>query len=363
MGVLHFVFYTFGVWSILFGIYYIFSRAESAFRLLVKIAASAFLIWVGIDLGSGGGIGALIAVLPLSLLAPLWARPIGEFFGRLVGKGFDGGNREVEKKALLSAVEGYRAAGDPQNALISAEQQIEQFPEDFDCHLLVARIQAEDLRDVGLATRMVKSILRRPKTDGKQIAHALTTLAEWQLNISRNPDLAAITLRQIIRKFPDSRAAHSADQRIANMPTRSKLEEQDRPKESKVMPEFERDLGLKGKTGPVVREVDFDTITEQYLVQLKQYPNDWDTREKLAHHYIEHYEGTEHAIQQMEKLIASKFSKKAEKCRWLHQIANWQYKVDVDPAAARETLDRVSEMYPGTSYADQADRAKQYLRG
>ena len=362
MIVFTFLLSAFGVWAAMFWVYGVFARSENALGLGMRVLISFVLISAGWELNDEGGLGSLFAIFALMPLGPIWAGPISGYFGGQVGKHFDGGDQEVEKQALLASVEGFRTSGQHQPALAKAQEELDRYPDDFDGNLLVATIHAEDLRDVMIATRVLKWIMVQPETTSKQIAHALSTLADWQLNVTRDPDAAATTLRQIIAKFPDSRAAHSAEQRVANMPTRRDLEERDKPREPKPMPKFERDLGLKGKLRQPAKKIDPDVVTQELVTRLEQHPNDWDTREKLAHHYIEHYRATEYAIEQLEILIASKFSNKADKCRWLHLVANWQCKIDGDITAAKKTLDRVSEMFPGTGYAEQAERAKQFLR-
>jgi len=363
MIVINYLLSTFGVWAIMFWVYQVFDRSENAVGLGLRVMISIVLISAGWELNAEGGLGKLFAIFVLMPLGPMWAGPISGYFGQQVGKHFDGGDLEVEKQALLASVEGYRTSGQYREALARAQEELALYPDDFDCYLLVATIHAEDLRDVLLANRLLESIMERPSTAAKQTAHALSTLADWQLNISRNPEAATTRLLQIIKKFPDSRAAHSAEQRIANMPSRKALEERDKPREPKAMPKFERDLGLKGKLAKRSKKVDPDVMTQEYVNRLELHPNDWDTREKLAHHYVEHYEATAHAVEQLEILIASKFSNKADKCRWLHQIADWYCKVEHDLETAKRTLERISEMFPGTGYAEQAERAKNFLRG
>lgn len=362
MIVFTFLLSVFGVWAVMFWVYGVFARSENALGLGMRVLISFMLISAGMELNDGG-LGSLFAILALAPLGPIWAGVISGVLGGQVAKHFDGGDQEVEKQALLASVEGFRTSGQFDRALVKAQEELDRYPDDFDGNLLVATIHAQDLRDVKLANRILKWIMKQPETTAKQVAHALSTLADWQLNIARDPDLANENLRQIMTKFPNSRAAHSAEQRMANMPSRLDLEMRDRPSEPKPMPKFERDLGLKGKLAKVEKKVDPDAITKELVTHLDLHPNDWDTREKLAHHYIEHYQATEYAIEQLNVLIASKFSNKAEKCRWLHQIADWQCKIGGDITAARKTLDRVSEMFPGSGYAEQADRAKQYLRG
>ena len=127
-------------------------------------------------------------------------------------------------------------------------------------------------------------------------------------------------------------------------------------------------IDMKGKTFKLPEKEEISPLvqTDRYLAHLKAYPKDWDTREKLATHYVENYDfpqGFQEGANQLEILIASKLSDKEEKCRWIHLLADWQAKIGRDPEGARETLGRIIEMYPGSAQASQAERAIQYVRG
>lgn len=194
------------------------------------------------------------------------------------------------------------------------------------------------------------------------MVYALNTLADWHLKFAHDPDAARACLEQIVECFPDSRAAQSARSRMAHLSDRETLEASARPKEGKVMPKFERDLGLKGRKPQLVKEVDPNEITDQYLAQLEAHPDDWDTREKLAVHYVEHYQNVPCAIDELETLMKSRLATKDDRCRWLHMIADWQVRVGRDAEAARATLKRIIEKYPGTAHASRAEQAMHYLQ-
>lgn len=343
-------------------------RSEHPRWLAVKYGLTPFIVWGCLEIRAEGGVVQL-AIIPFALiLALMWAGEIGGWVGRKAGAMYDGGDLEVEKQAFLSRVDGHRTAGEYQEALALAQKESEENPNDYDCRMLIATIHAEDLKDLRSAAAVVRTLVDREGLKRKQVTYALNSLADWQLQVDRDPDAARMTLHKIIQRFPETRAAQSAESRMAHLPTREDLAAADRPSEGIVMPEFERDLGLKGKklTLPVKEEIDPAILTEQYLTHLKTYPNDWDTREKLATHYVEKYEllqGLQEAANQMEILISSKLANKAEKCRWIHQLADWQAKIGRDPDGARETLSRIIEMYPGSAQASEAERAIQYIRG
>lgn len=336
--------------------------SESPVKLIFKAAATAAVIWFYFDLKKGGPFGMLLSIAVLSALAFLWWADVGEMLGGLITGGMMGGGK-VDKTALLSRVESLRKTGRYEEALEEAQEQLAKFKNDFDCYMMIASIQAENMDNLPIAQSLLESLIENnKKLERKQVTYAMNTLADWQLKFGKDPDAAKSTLERIIAKYPDTRASQGAESRIAHMASKESLEAADKPKEGKVMPKFERDLGLKGLKPDLVKKVDPNELTDRYIAQLEAHPNDWDTREKLAVHYIEHYQNLACALEEMELLIKSKLASKEDRCRWLHQMADWQTKVGNDQEAAKATLQRIVDKYPDTAHAERASQAILYLR-
>ena len=112
--------------------------------------------------------------------------------------------------------------------------------------MMIASIQAEDMGNLPIAQSLLESLIENnKKLERKQVSYALNSLADWQLKYGKDPEAAKVTLQQIIEKYPDTRASQSAESRIAHMASKESLEASDKPKEGKVMPQFERDLDRK----------------------------------------------------------------------------------------------------------------------
>ena len=365
MKSLNTVFTVFGIVAGIVFVLKLIQGSESPVKLLFKAALSALVIWVYFDLKKSGPFGMLFSIAALSGLAVIWWADVGEMLGGAIAGGFTGGGK-VDKTALLSRVESLRKTGRYEEALEEAQVQLAKFKNDFDCYMMIASIQAEDMGNLPIAQSLLESLIENnKKLERKQVSYALNSLADWQLKYGKDPEAAKVTLQKIIEKYPDTRASQSAESRIAHMASKESLEASDKPKEGKVMPKFERDLGLKGKKlqmEDLVQKVDPNEQTDQYLAHLEAHPNDWDTREKLAAHYIEHYQNVPCAVEELEILIKSKLAGKEDKCRWLHQIADWHTKIANDQESAKAALQRIVDKYPGSAHATRAEQAIQYLR-
>ena len=129
------------------------------------------------------------------------------------------------------------------------------------------------------------------------------------------------------------------------------------------MPEFERELGLKGKKSNVKRKgSDPAEIIAELESQLEKHPNDWTAREELAGFYANEKQDARRAIAELEVLVTGAKAPRQDIVRWLHLIADWHSRLLKDTDSARAALDRIIERYPDTVLAERAEQAKAYLR-
>jgi hypothetical protein len=340
----------------------LFLNADNKIYFLIKVGLTVFVTMWFIKARKKPPYGLLYSLGIAMFYVILWGGEVAEMLSNMFTSGMESGGK-IDKKARLSKVEGLRKQGRYEEALDEAHAQLKKFKHDFDCYMLIASIQAEDMDQLPVAASLLEGVVaRKRKVSKQQMIYALNTLADWHLKYGKDPDAAVECLEQVVEKAYGSKAAISAEQRIAKMVDRETLEASDQPK-GKVLPEYERDIGLKGGTVQIKRaQLDPEEQAEQFIAQLNEHPNDWDTREQLALIYLEHYQNLACAIDELEKLIGARGATKDDCCRWLHMMADWQSRVARDPDAARLTLDRIIRRYPGTSHAQQADNAQQYLR-
>jgi hypothetical protein len=102
-------------------------------------------------------------------------------------------------------------------AAAEVRNQLRRFPGDFQGTLLLAEIEAEDLKNLAAAETILTQWLSNHARDSGQEAIGLTRLADWHLHLAHDVQGARGFLEQIVSRFPDSRAALLAEQRLAHL--------------------------------------------------------------------------------------------------------------------------------------------------
>ena len=132
----------------------------------------------------------------------------------------------------------------PLEAIVEIRKQLAKFPNDYEGVTLLANIQAEDMKDLPSAEITFNHFCDLPDAPPKQVAAALTQLADWHLKLSQDADSARAALEKIIAKFPDTELSLAAAQRIAHLGGTEKqlLAAQDR--QPVFVPEGVKNVGL-----------------------------------------------------------------------------------------------------------------------
>ena len=115
-----------------------------------------------------------------------------------------------------------RKRNDPREAIIAIRKQLEKSPNDFEGVMLLASVQAEDLKDLRSAEITLNHFCEWEEAPPKQVAAALTQLADWHLKLYHDRASAKATLQRIVAKFPDTELAQAARERFADLESASK---------------------------------------------------------------------------------------------------------------------------------------------
>ena len=115
-----------------------------------------------------------------------------------------------------------RKRNNPREAVVAIRNQLEKFPNDFEGVMLLASVQAEDLKDLRSADTTLNHFCEWEEAPPKQVAAALTQLADWHLKFYRDVSSAKATLQRIIAKFPDTELAQAARERFAHLESAGK---------------------------------------------------------------------------------------------------------------------------------------------
>ncbi|MBU6401658.1 MAG: tetratricopeptide repeat protein [Verrucomicrobia bacterium] len=327
-------------------------------RLIGIWLLSIVLLLVG--LAAGIYFNPLWTVLFCVIVAFLWIPSLGDLLISPLTDAFDGGSEEVLPQPFYAVAQARRKRGEYREAIAAIQEQLEKFPADFTGWLLLAEVQADDLKDLAAARATLEQLLSQPGHAPKNLAHALNRLADWQLKLGRDPEAARESLERIGRLFPGTPEAQMAAQRLAHLASSEFLaQQQERPRI--VLPRFEDNLGLKapgaGAQPPTENPA---ALAEEYVRHLDAFPLDHEIREKLAQLYADHFRRPDLAADQLEQLIAQPSAAPAQVAHWLNRLADVRISGG-DEAAARGTLHRIIEQFPQTALAETARRRIAHL--
>ena len=345
-------------------------NAEAPWRVLFRCAVTVFIIYFefkvampAFALGGGHAMFGLATTMILGLvLSILWRNAIIDFICSPLTNLFTGGSEVAEKKPLYSAALARRNRGQYDEAMAEVRQQLNQFPQDFDGVMLLAGIQAENLKDMPAAQHTLTQFSDRPETPQEMAAVALTQLADWHLRLAADEEMARAVWQKIIARFPGTGTALLAEQRLTHLGERMKMirAQQDRP--TVIVPPGVRHLGLLDAT-EFLKPLDRGSIclASEYVRHLEAHPHDSELREKLATVYARDLKRLDLAALELEQLINEPNHKPKQVAHWLNLLANFQVELGADPAAVRATLENIVERFPDLPVAEMAQRRQALL--
>ena len=344
-----------------------FDPAALIFRWVFTIVmiggGYAFLNWlVGADASAGEQIAGLLAGAVFGLMfAVLWVPALMEKVSEIIGSLFTGGSEPPAPEPFYSVAIGRRKQGKFKEAIYEIQQQLERFPTDVTGQMMLADIQADDLKDIPAAQLIIDRLCAQPGHSAPQIANAFNALADWHLKV-QDVDAARAALEQIPVRLPDTDQARSAAQRIAHLASKETLlaAHEHRPI---AMRAGIKDIGLLKDPMAVLRpEANPAEVAGQLVKHLEQHPADNEAREKLAVIYAEHYQRPDMAIEQLEQLVAAPNQPGKEVARWLNVMADIQLRNGADYDTIHATLQRVIDRFPELAAAQMAQQRIDLLR-
>ena len=341
---------------VLWLLFYSLKKSDDPARLIVKWVVT--LIVVGLLIATvTPGVGGLIFVVVGSLcLSIVWGSSIGEMIAKPFSDLFDGGSVPMEPQPFYSIAQAKRKQGKYLEALAELHKQLEKFPQDFIGQWMVAEIQAVDLHDLAGAEVTLDRLCGQPGHAPKNVADALNQLADWHLKYSQDVAAARGALERIIQLLPESGPSQLAAQRLAHLATPDSLAASYDRSPIQLRPGVQN-LGLVKEPAPARnQEEDPAKKAGEYVSHLEQHPLDFQTREKLALIYAEHYGRLDFALDQLEQVIQQANQPAKEVVRCLNLGAELQIKYGQDYDGARLTLQRVVDLYPESAPAHLAQR-------
>ena len=291
------------------------------------------------------------------LLSIIWTEQVSGMLLSPLTDLLDGGNVPPEKKPLYSIAISKRKSGKPLEAVMELRKQLAKFPKDFEGIMLLAAVQAEDLADLPGAEITLNNFCSLPDAPPKQVAAALTQIADWQLKLAQDADSARAALQQIIERYPESELSLHAEQRIAHLGGAEKLLLASHDRQAIAVPEGIHNLGLVNSAAFIVPdEIEPGKLAAAYVKHLEQHPQDTEEREKLALIYANDFKRLDLATLELAQLINEHRHPPKEVARWLNLLAKLQIDLGADYATVRETLEKIVESFPTLPVADVARR-------
>jgi tetratricopeptide (TPR) repeat protein len=338
-------------------------KAEDPARMVFKWVLTAIIVaymvfGVAPTVGQGGYAAAfsgipLTAVCGLAL-AIVWRHNLAGLIAKPFGSMYDGGDVPPEHRPAYSVALARQKRGAYLEAIMEIRKQLEMFPTDFEGHILLAQIQAEDLKDLAGAEVTIQRLCAQPGHAQKNIAFALYSMADWHLKLGRDREGARRNLERIVQLLPDTEFSLAAAQRIAHLGGPEMLID---PLERKkfIVSEGDQRLGLRQGPSPVKSPTsDPNELAAEYAKHLELHPLDMDAREELAKVYAEHYGRLDLATDQLEQMIEQPNQPGRLVVRWLNLLADLQIRGGAGYETVSKTLQRIIDRAPNLAAADLA---------
>jgi tetratricopeptide (TPR) repeat protein len=296
------------------------------------------------------------------ILAVVWGPKMCEFVADALGSLYTGGNQQADPTPFYSIAEAKRKRGQYAEAIEEIQKQLDSFSNDFTGWMMIAEIQADNLQDLASARQTVDLILAQEGHAPKNIAYILNRRADWELKFAQDREAARLALERILELLPDTEQAQLALQRIAHLTPPEMLADKQEPRRMALL-EGVANLGLQQKSTQILpAEKDPGLTAAEYVRHLEQFPHDADTREKLALIYARHYQRLDLATDQLEQLITFPNQPPKQVVRWLNLLADLQIELTGDINLARQSLQRIIDLYPKSAAAESAANRLAYLK-
>lgn len=346
-------------------------RAPSPPFLIFKWVLTAGLFWFMfhtiVPMFRHGGETAIIGLLVAGLwgitMTILWRHAIIDIIANPISSLYDGGSQEIEPKPFYSAAIGKRKANRPLDAIIAIREQLDKFPNDYEGILLLASIQAEDTKDLVSAEITLNRFCDWEKAPPKQVAAALTQLADWHLKLAQDTDAAQVALERIIAKYPGSELAAAAAQRIAHLGGTKINLSAAHERQPFIVREGVKNAGLRETLQDIVpAEANPAQVAEELVKHLEQHPLDTEARERLAIIYARHFQRLDLAAIELEQLINQPDQPPKHVAHWLNLFADLQVQAGADYDTVRPTLEKIIERFPDLPAGERARWRLTYLK-
>ena len=344
------------------GIWHSLKRSDDPARLLFKwILTVPIVLFIIFKLGpfaTSSQAGAFIGVPAVAacgiLLAAIWRHNLANLVAKPFASLYDGGSEEPIPRPAYSIAQSKQKKGLYLEAIAEIRKQLDRFPTDVEGQLLLAQIQAEDLKDLPAAELTIERLCAQPGHAAQNIVFALYSLADWHLSVTQDREAAQGHLQKVIELFPESEFALGAAHRIAHLGNADMLLASHEEKKY-VVPEGVKNLGLlRDQDHLRPAEASPEEVAAACVKHLERHPLDTEAREKLAVIYADHYGRLDMATDELEQMIGQPNQAGRLVVHWLNLLADLQIRHGATYETVRETLQRIIDRDPKAAAAELA---------
>lgn len=335
-------------------------RTEDPPRLVMKWILTAvtlgLLFYYAMPAVAEGGLGAIAGILMATvlglILAIIWRYNIAMMIAKPFASLYDGGDTPDDPKPFYSHALAKRKRGDYLGARSDVLAELSRFPGDVEGQMLLAEIEAQDLKDLRSAEVTIERFINQKGHAPTNIAYALFSMADWHLKYAQDPDAARACFEKLAALLPDTEWAIRAADRTAHLARPEHLLGAEARRTYKVE-HIEGDPGLGVSWGAVrpAPEDDPATTAAKYAKHLEEFPLDTEIRERLARLYVEHYHRLDLAAEQLEQLIQYPNQPQKQVARWLNMVADLHVKFGGTYESALAALQRIIDLNPDAGTA------------
>jgi len=345
-----------GLGTILWLSYRALQNSENRIGLMVRWIITLVVCIGGFRFALNlGPYGPFVIVFIGVVFSVMWTPAISEWVSRPLTGIFDGGSEPQDPKPLYSTAIAKRQRGNYLEAVLAIREQLDKFPTDFEGISMLARIQAEDMKDLLSAEMTFNRFCADPKAPPKQFAAAMTQLADWHLQVAQDSESARQALERIVAKFPDSDLALAAQQRISHLGGVEKVLLAKHDNQNVALPAGVQNIGLL-ETSEFLKPTEEDPAqaAARYVRHLATHPQDTEVREKLAIVYADHYHRLDLAVGELAQMINTPNQPPKRVAHWLTVLANLQIRHGADYDTVRQTLEKIVTAFPDLPLAQSA---------
>jgi len=324
------------------------------FRSVLTVVLVLPMFWFALKTGP---LAPAIAAVAGLIATFIWGSTVGGLLARPFGNLLAGGDEPPERKPVYSVAQAHRAKNHFTEALAAVRAQLEIFPNDYQGVLLLAQIYAEDFKDLPEAREVIQMFAVGNQESRVNVTNAWLQMADWYVHAG-DVQNASDCFQTIIDSYPETNFSQVAGQRLAHLEGFHKANTDEpmafRPESYRKQIGLEKPVKSEEQSDP--DESERDALEER----LTRHPNDVHAREKLADLYAEKKD-MQTAKMHLEYLIDQSIFNAKQKAHWLNLMADLAVKTESDTVLAKEAVNRIIAMAPGTAFAEQALARLQYL--